>query len=107
MAKRKVTEDTTVYSSAAWWSDCDPSMQVIALTKKKCETLARKMMKEAAREAWYSDDGYDGKKTLGDFMDDIRWSGVHGFTLKDVVKDHEMPRAIKELEDDGCFYLGR
>ena len=61
--------DLTVYVASAWWRDCDPSVSVIALSPE----VARAQIEDAMREMVKDGDGED---------DDVAWSGVHAWSLR-------------------------
>jgi hypothetical protein len=100
MARRRINGDTTVYSASAWWRDNDPSMQVVSLSERKAETELHKLMKEAARDARDS----DLYNTITAALDDIRWSGVHAFALRDLASARELDEAIADLEARNVWY---
>lgn len=102
MAK-KITKNTTVYTASAWWSQHDPSMQVVATSNKVAEKKIYAMMQEAAKEA-YDDEMYD---SMEESLDALRWSGVHAFSLGDLASALELDEAISELTDNGVWFPSR
>lgn len=100
MAKAKITGNTTVYSATGWWRDSDPSMGAVALTAKKAQSKCEALMKDAARSA--RDDG--SYRTINAALDDIAWSGVHAFALKDLASSRELGEAVADLENQGYWY---
>lgn len=104
MARRKINKDTVVYSAAIWWSESDPFANVIATTFKKSEAAAMKMMRSEAVSAYETDDQYS---SVNDALDQLHWSGVHSFALKDLATGRELEDTIRELSDDGVAYLSR
>ena len=96
MARKRVTSSSIVYTASAWWPDNDPSMGVITTTEAKAKSAMKKLMREEARRA-YDDESYP---TIREAETDIRWSGIHTFSLKDLVSGREMDDAIRDLESD-------
>jgi len=96
-----ITPETVVYSAAAWWRDSDPFTSVVALDKKRAEDLIEESMQEEADRAADSDD--EGGRTVEDFLDDIRWSGVHAEKLGTLAPDDEFEKAADALIEDGYW----
>ncbi len=101
--KELITGETTVYTAAAWWRDSDPSMQAVCLTAKKCASSINEQMRESARSA--RDDG--SYNSIHAALDGIAWSGVHAISLGDIATGHELEQAIRDLEENGCWYPER
>ncbi|MDO8681565.1 MAG: hypothetical protein Q7R30_23875 [Acidobacteriota bacterium] len=98
---KEITGDTTVYSAAAWWRECDPSMQVIALSSAVAQKKIHALMKVEATSA--RDDG--SFRSVQQALGDIKWTGPdHAFKLKDLVSARELPNAIRDLENAGYYY---
>lgn len=105
-----ITSNTTVYSASAWHRNYDPSMQVIALNKKDCEAKIYQMMQEEAQNVADENLMYDEgdelsrERAVEEALDDIAWSGVHAFSIGDLVSGRELDEAIRELKSSGYFY---
>lgn len=120
--KRKaaaVTDDTTVYTAAAWWRFSDPFIHVVAPSKEGAESAIQDAIDEEVEigldgeiDAWTVDHpgeelGHDELTELREKVEEeIAWSGVFPERFGDVEfwNEEEKERAREELEVGEVFY---
>ena len=106
----EVDGDTVVFTTAAWWRDCDPFVGVVGLNEKKVLAAIRREMRDAAKSARADEFSVDKEDrryhSVADAEDDIAWSGIHRSALRDAVGSRELEEAIQELRDGNLFDPG-
>jgi hypothetical protein len=109
MQTKQTVKDVTVFVAACWWRDNDPFTRIVGNDAHKVRTAAMSAMRDAAKDALQGDSDED--TTIETYLDELCWSGVHQFSLTDLVKDSEIPQLQPDYDElvsgdkDAILYL--